>query len=168
LPTSKGIKSNNNHHVRPIACTAPTSPAWPTLIPLLHLSILQSTTESTTSNQACSDPSSRKPLSRTQHAEPQEVHVRMVSLLWQMRPPIPAICEHMRQKDDELWAKWLLHNASTKECHLWILCQREMHKRKMHGLPQTRPLGWVLNRTSWEYACGLDSAYCHFRRQRWA
>lgn len=111
-----------NSHVYPIACTPPTAPAQPTLS-LFNLSILQSTAEQTTTNQACSDPSRGKCLSCTQHSESQEMHVRMVSLLRQMRPPVPAVCGHLRQKDDKLWAKRILHDACTEECHLWILCK---------------------------------------------
>lgn len=82
--------------------------------------------------------------------------MRVVSLLWQMRPLVPAICGHMRQKDDKLWQKWILHDAGTEERYLWVLCQREVHKCEMHGLSQTGPLGWILNSTAWENACNSD------------
>lgn len=150
-------KKKKRPHVYPIACTPPTAPAWPTHISILHLSILQDTaTESTTTNKACSDPSRGKCLSCTPHSEPQKVHVWMVSLLWQMRSLVPAICRHMRQKDDKLWARRFLHDARAEECCLWILCQREVHECKMHGLPPTRPLGWIVNRRTWEDINGSD------------
>lgn len=87
---------------------------------------------------------------------PKKVHVWMVSLLWQMRSLVPAICRHMRQKDDKLWARRFLHDARAEECCLWILCQREVHECKMHGLPPTRPLGWIVNRRTWEDINGSD------------